>query len=237
MKAVLFDLDDTLYPEMTFVESGFRNVARYLSSKCGMSEEELLGRQLDILQRLGRGKIFDILLQDLGLYAEYRISLLLYLYRCNTLTLHLYEDVVPIIQGLRELGYYLGIITDGMASVQRRKVGALRLDQLVDLVICTEELGKGYQKPSAVPYRVALDILGVEPFNAAYVGNDISKDFAGANELGILTIQIERFAASLSEPVQVPATFKANYTVSNLKDIIPIIEGGLIAQNDDDKNR
>lgn len=237
MKAVLFDLDDTLYSEMAFVEGGFRNVARFLELKYGFGEEELLGRQLDILRRSGRGKIFDVLLQDLDLYADHRISLLLHLYRCHTPTLCLFDDVVPTIQDLRELGCRLGIITDGMSSVQRRKIEALRLDWLVDLIICTDELGKECQKPSPIPYRVALDILGIEAINAVYVGNDVSKDFAGPNELGMLTIQIARPAAPFSEQADVPAAFQARHTVNSLRDIIPLIGGGFIARNEHNKNQ
>ena len=33
MKVIIFDLDNTLYPEETYVQSGFKAVARYLSNK------------------------------------------------------------------------------------------------------------------------------------------------------------------------------------------------------------
>jgi len=33
MKVVLFDLDDTLYPEIESVKSGFRTAARHLRSR------------------------------------------------------------------------------------------------------------------------------------------------------------------------------------------------------------
>ncbi len=223
MKAVLLDLDDTLYPEIAFVEGGFRNVARFVSSKCGLSEKELFERQLDIMRREGRGKIFDVLLQDLGQYVEYRVSLLVYLYRCHTPTITLYEDVIPTFQELRARGYQLGVITDGLASVQRRKIEALKLDRLVDIVICTDDLGKECWKPSVISYQVALDLLGIEQNEAAYVGNDVSKDFAGPNELGMLTIQIARHATPMSGVVTILPSLMARHVVDNLNDILPLV--------------
>ena len=39
VKAVVFDLDDTLYPEISFVKSGFRVVAGYLGPRFGFDQE------------------------------------------------------------------------------------------------------------------------------------------------------------------------------------------------------
>ena len=70
LKAVLFDLDDTLYRERDFVDQSFRSVAKamegYLSARrkpgqspSGESAEELFGQMIELMEQEGRGEIFD----------------------------------------------------------------------------------------------------------------------------------------------------------------------------------
>ena len=225
MKAVLFDLDDTLYPEIEFVKSGFRTVARYLSSRYHFDENALFAQMLHILQRDGRGKVFDTLLHELNLYTEERVKLLMYLYRSHCPTICLYEDVLPTLEYLRQRNMLLGIVTDGMASVQRNKITALGLGKLFDVIICTDEMGEECWKPSVIPYKAALDFLQVHPSEATYVGNDASKDFLGPNSLGMLTIQVNRSMQKSSIDI-ISGAVKAKFIVKELREILGIIEGG-----------
>jgi len=224
MKAILFDLDDTLYPEIDYVKSGFRAVARYLSVTFSFDQDRLADKMFMLLQKHGRGRVFDILLDELGVYSPERISLLVYLYRCHQPVIHLYKDTIPTFQSLRYLDLQIGIITDGMGSVQRRKIAALGLEALVDVVLYTDELGKEHWKPSTVPYCVSLELCRVEPIDAAYIGDNPLKDFAGANTLGMTTIQIDRQQTGESFPVEGFAhASRAKYMVNGLQDILPII--------------
>ncbi len=81
MKAILFDLDDTLYLEMEFVESGFRAVAHYMASKYAIDKELMLQQLLHILSRDGRGKVFDTLPSQYRLYAEDLVKTLISFFR------------------------------------------------------------------------------------------------------------------------------------------------------------
>jgi FMN phosphatase YigB (HAD superfamily) len=60
----------------------------------------------------------------------------------------------------------------------------------MDVIVCTDELGAGCAKPSTVPFEVALNLLGVAPSRAAYVADDVEKDFAGPNRLRIKSVQV-----------------------------------------------
>ncbi|HEC35432.1 MAG TPA: HAD family hydrolase [Anaerolineae bacterium] len=224
MKAVLFDLDDTLYPEIEFVKSGFRAVACHLSSRYHLNEDTLFTKMLEILQRDGRGRVFDTLLCDLGMYAEEKVRLLVYLYRSHCPTIHPYEDALPMISRLKEGGLHLGVITDGMASVQRGKVKALGLGELFDVIIYTDEVGREYWKPSVIPYQVALDLLRVEPSEAAYVGNDLGKDFLGANALGMLAIQVKRSMQQDCVQTESVEPSAPRFVVNKLNKVLHIVE-------------
>lgn len=224
MKAVLFDLDNTLYPEIEFVKSGFRTLARYLSSRYHFNGDSLFTQMLDILQRDGRGKVFDSLLHNLGLYTEEKVKLLVYLYRSHCPTIHLYEDALATLQHLRRCGMRLGIVTDGMASVQRNKIAALGLESLFDVIICTDELGRECWKPSTIPYKIALDLLQVSSSEAVYVSDDPSKDFLGPNSIGMPTIQVKRQIQQNMTDV-IPESARPKFVVKGLEEILPIIGG------------
>lgn len=224
MKVVLFDLDDTLYPEIEFVKSGFRAVARYLASRYHFNEDMLFTQMLDILQRNGRGKVFDDLLRDLDLYAEKKVRLLVYIYRSHCPIIHLYEDALPTLKHLRRCGMRLGVVTDGMASVQRRKIAALGLEKLFDVIVCTDELGGDCQKPSIIPYRVALDLLQIAPLDAVYIGDNPAKDFAGAASIGMLTIEVKHQRQPNSIMRVIGEHAGAEFVVENLHEILAIVE-------------
>jgi len=226
LKAVLFDMDDTLYPESDFVKSGFRAVSCYLRSKYGLAEDWLLDEMLRILQRDGRGKVFDTLLENLGLYSDDHIKLLVYIYRSHRPTIYPFRDVLPIVDNLKKDGLRLGIVTDGMGSVQRNKIAALGMESLFDVIVCTDELGREYWKPSVVAFKIALELLQVSATQAAYVGDNVHKDFVGPNSIGMLTIQVRKQdvqnvrAEGLYDPL-----LSARFIVDELKEIRTLIRG------------
>lgn len=225
MKAVLFDLDDTLYPERAFVESGFRAVSRFLAARHDLDEGGLLARMLAILDREGRGKIFDRVLDELGLFTEERVRLLVHLYRTHKPAIALFEDAAPTLAGLRERGVQVGVVTDGMASVQRQKLAALRLERHLDVVVCSDELGPEYWKPSPAPFRVALELLETEPDRAAYVGDNVLKDFAGPNQLGMLSIAVRRPGVVTYAEAEAPDVgHQPQVTVSGLEEVVAEVD-------------
>jgi putative hydrolase of the HAD superfamily len=190
LAAVLFDLDDTLYPELTFVYGGFRAAADRLARQTGHEVDRLFERMVAIHESDGRGRIFDTLVAEIEDDDPVLVSSLIFAYRSHTPRIVVFDDVVPVLSALRGAGVRLGLVTDGMASVQRRKVEALGLGELVDVVIPTSELGPGVDKRSPIGHLVALDILGVTSSAATYVGNDPRKDFVGARAAGMATVRV-----------------------------------------------
>lgn len=230
MRAVIFDLDGTLYPELEFVRSGFREVARYLDARYHLGEARVLDLLLEKLRAEGRGRVFDGVLRELGVYTEERVRLLLFLYRSHRPEIRLHGDVLPTLEELGRRGVRLGLVTDGMASVQRRKIAALGLEGVLDAIVCSDELGGDCWKPSAVPYRIALDLLGAAPLDAAYVGDDVRKDFLWPNSAGMLTIEVRREVPGGADPRPVPEASRARAVVSRLEDILPLVEGSVHAR-------
>jgi putative hydrolase of the HAD superfamily len=192
--AILFDLDDTLYPERQFVDSGFAAVARYLGSLTGGSVEDLTRRLIALHDDRGRGHLFDTLLEELGRPAQRDLILsCLLIYRTHEPTLQPFPGVVDTLRAIRAAGIRTGLISDGHASTQHRKLAALpEVKENLDVVVMTDDLGKEHAKPSQMPFVVACRLLGIAPADAVYVANDSRKDFLGARGAGLRTIRVGR---------------------------------------------
>jgi putative hydrolase of the HAD superfamily len=192
--AVLFDLDDTLYAERRYVDGGFAAVAAFLSPLTGRSAEALTSRLIALHDEQGRGRLFDTLLAELGRIHDPDLVLAcLLVYRTHTPILEPFPGVVEALATLRAAGIRTGVVSDGHAATQHRKLAALPdvLDRL-DAVVMTDDLGPGHAKPSPTPFRVAALLLGIRPVDAVYIANDRRKDFHGAREAGLRTIRVGR---------------------------------------------
>lgn len=194
LKAFLFDLDDTLYDEMTFVRSGFLAVANYLvvTYNIDQTSNNLQHEMLDLLTKQGRGDIFDRILHKYNLFHSEMVSTLVDVYRTHQPKLTLYPDVKQVLKILQKRGFCLGLVTDGLYTVQQIKVNALTITDWLDVIVYTDELGRQFWKPHPAAFQQVLNQFQVDPEHAAYVGNDPTKDFIGPQQLGMLAIQIHR---------------------------------------------
>lgn len=177
---VAFDLDDTLYKEIDFLKSAYREIAQKVES-----ETNLRGIYENMMQDYQGGKdVFENLAdQCSGAISK---ELLLDIYRNHIPDIHLNEDARTCLNALYKADIPMGIITDGRSYTQRNKIKALGLERWIPEKnwIISEDIGS--EKPDHKNYLV---IENKYPgYHYVYVGNNPKKDFKGANELGWLTI-------------------------------------------------
>ena len=123
MKVVVFDLDDTLYEEITYVQSGFRAAARDISGVLGVPEQELFDRMWNVLMREGRGKVFDTVVSGFrGRPVKRLVRRALAVYRLHEPDIALAEDAEYALDRLTKAGMPVYIVTDGNKLVQERKI-------------------------------------------------------------------------------------------------------------------
>ncbi len=204
IRAILFDLDDTLYPERDYVLSGYGVVAEKVAAEAGRPRDEIRQWMIARFDEKGREGLFDELLERAGLSADAgRIAELVEAYRRHEPTLRLDPAVADLLWRLRQT-YRLGLVTDGLGIMQRRKVAALGLAALVDRVVYCWELDA--PKPDPGGYRAALTALGCEASQALVVGDRPDHDLAAAAALGIAAVRVRtaRFAAQESGPAAQP---------------------------------
>jgi len=190
IRALIFDLDDTLYCERDFVSGGFRAVAQRLAAICGSDWEETHEFMLAKLSLAGRRQVFPAVLERFpaaGLRLEDFVSI----YRSHIPEIRLYDGYAELLGKLRKF-YRLGLVTDGNPQVQRTKCGALRLEEYFDQMIFTWDHGEEKEKPHPFAFRLALDRLGVEASEALFIGDNVEKDCHGARSIGMKSIRVRK---------------------------------------------
>jgi putative hydrolase of the HAD superfamily len=179
IEAVLFDLDDTLYPEREFVMGGFRAVARQIAQAASLRSEDVLEAMLITYETCGRQAVLPAAMSKF-LNSSFQIADLVEVYRNHTPLLSMPRGYGRLLRELR-LQYKLGIITDGIPAIQRRKIKALGLEDTVDNIICTWDHGSEKEKPDPLGFSLMLQQLCLEPAQAIYVGDNPGKDCIGAH--------------------------------------------------------
>lgn len=210
---MLLDLDDTLYPERTYFESGLAAVADFVAgadpdTRCAWRRKLFA----DVRDR-GRNGALDRIAPPAGRSPEgWRVTLL-QVYRTHRPELKAFPDVDLFIARARLEGWRLGLVTDGKSCVQRRKLEALELAGRLDAVVCSDDIDA--PKPAVEPFLAVAHLLGVAPEACVYVADDPSKDFIGPHRLGMGTVQVRRdLAYPLARPAPEPSAEARRRTAS-----------------------
>jgi len=180
--AVIFDLDDTLYSEKEYVKSGFRAVAGVLS--------QVENAETKLWKAFFKGlSPIDTVLQQEKLFTNELKQACLRAYRTHTPDICLFDGFSELLAKLRACGIKLGIITDGRPEGQRSKLKALGLENLVDEILITDELGgERFRKPCDIGFRIMQRKMNVPFERMVYVGDNVQKDFHAPAILGMQSI-------------------------------------------------
>lgn len=190
MRVICFDLDDTLYKEIDYLKSAYREIAEYAAGYCtGCSDS------VNILAIKAYNRMLDAYREGLNAFGELNrflglelpISDYLYIYRNHKPKIALSEDVVRTLDALKEQGVRIGLITDGRSIQQRNKIETLGLSRWIDAMdmVISEEFGS--EKPALVNYAYFMERYP-ECHDFTYVGDNLKKDFIAPNALGWQTV-------------------------------------------------
>lgn len=190
MPVFVFDLDDTLYPELSYVHSGFWAVAHFLSQRLPVAAATLAAELIAEEAAHGRGQVFDSVLRQHGAWSKTLVAACLRTYRQHRPTLSLYPDAERCLARLA--GQPLYLVTDGHKEVQARKVAALGLAGRVRHAYLTNRYGRHRAKPAPHCFELICRRERVPPTEVLYVGDNPRKDFVGIKPLGFQTVRILR---------------------------------------------
>jgi putative hydrolase of the HAD superfamily len=201
-RAIIFDLDDTLYPEIQFIFSGFRAVSQWCHEEFGIPPDQTLTQLTLSYQNGNRTDTFDRWFAENGLDASLHLKKAIEVYRAHIPTITCFPGAIEMLARLKST-LRLGLVSDGYFEVQQRKLDALGIARFFDAKVFSDQWGELYWKPHSRPFIAALEMLGVDAGDAVYVADNPEKDFVGAKALGMWTVQSRHPAGihAAKEPV------------------------------------
>jgi putative hydrolase of the HAD superfamily len=103
-----------------------------------------------------------------------------------------FDDVLPALAVLADAhpDLALGVITNGEGEPQRAKLAAIGLTERFPVFVASAEVGM--RKPDAEIFLHACELLGVDPAQAAHVGDRLDLDARGAAAAGLRGIWLDR---------------------------------------------
>ena len=185
---IIFDLDDTLYEEKSFVLSGLKAVSHHIEKNFGYNSLSTYKELRIILDEFGRGAVFDKWLMQKALFNKGRVRKLLSVYRMHKPNIVLSRESISTLIKLKSFPKY--VVTDGNKIVQKNKVVALGIDEFFHGVYITHRFGLASAKPSLYCFNKIRQKENAKWNDLVYVGDNPNKDFVNLNSVGARTIQV-----------------------------------------------
>ena len=186
---LIFDLDDTLYDEINYVKSGFKEVSTHIFKEFSINRIDSYKFMINELNKKGRGNIFNALLEEYGIYSKKNLMRCIKVYREHTPKIDLEKDIFNSLAKLNKK-YSLYLVTDGNKIVQKNKVEALGIKKLFKKIFITHRFGLKHAKPSLYCFEIIKKLERCNWYDLCYVGDNPKKDFVNLNKVGARTARI-----------------------------------------------
>ncbi len=221
IKAVIFDLDNTLVDFMAMKRQAIdAAINSMIDAGLQLPAEEVRSRIDAIYKERGIEfqNVFDQLLYDVFQKVDYKIlsaGIIAYR-RAREAALVPYPHVSLTLVDLVKRGMKLAVVSDAPRREAWLRLCYLSFHHFFDAVVTFEDTGE--RKPSPAPFRLALDLLDVQPQEAIMVGDWPERDVVGAAQVGMITVFArygDTFGTNISE---------ARYDIDDISQVLEIIE-------------
>lgn len=223
IKAVLFDLDDTLYGEFEHCDRlGYAACGRYgethlnipaqtLMDAMQAAKKELYARLPDQPEIHDRALVAQLGLERLGINPLPHAEALFEVYWNTVLdAMVLREGADTLLRQLTQAGIPVGVCTNMTAAIQMRKLCRLGLADHCGALITSEEAGR--DKPQPEIFELALRKLGTRAEETLMVGDNFHHDATGALGIGMQALWLN------FKDKPLPASEKTYLTASSFPD-------------------
>lgn len=220
IKAVVFDLDHTLFDRHGTLREIAKQFRTYFSVREGVTDDEIAEKWIyadDHFVYDGWAYIFAYLKEN-GIFenapdfSEYRS----FVYATFAETAAAFPETKPMLAKLRKQGYKTALITNGRHSLQYKKLTMLKLADCFDEIIVSGDVM--CSKPDREIFHIMCDKLSLAPEEMVYVGDNPVNDIDGARKAGYHTVWmkstgmwnygIDRAEAEVSRVEEVPAAIE-----------------------------
>ncbi len=198
MRAIIFDLDNTLYPYTPCDNAGRDSLYAYLNPICPMPREEFAKlyidcdaetKRLNPLTAAGHNRIlfYHHMCEVLGIPGDvYDIPMYNAYWDAYLNAMQIFPGALELLQKLKVKKIPLGICSDLTLHIQIRKLQKLGLIGIFDKITVSEEVGA--DKPAAIMFTSIAQKLGAAPKDCMMIGDNYKRDILGARAVGMQTI-------------------------------------------------
>lgn len=177
----VFDLDDTLYKEVDFRNSGFEFIRQEIIR---LYQRDIIGLLISYYE--GRSKdLFSDIVNWLDLPQTSKEQFI-WMYRNHHPNITIDNEILAILQYLKNTTRGVSLLTDGRTITQRNKIKALGLQEFPAYI--SEEFDNA-EKPNPLRFEFIQQLHGNCEY--IYVGDNVNKDFITPNNLGWKTVGIQ----------------------------------------------
>lgn len=190
IRAVIFDLDDTLYDcTGSLIEASRRRAAKAMvEAGLPCTEEEIYQLQKELAEKYGPYHlVFNEIVNKYQ--ADHELVNIAYkAYNSSEVSeIKLFPDVIPTLIELKDKGYKIFLLTVGIHERQEKKIQILKLKSYFDeIVINDQEVGLLMEDC----IRNLLERYAISPRETIMVGDKARDELRIAKSLGMMTIQM-----------------------------------------------
>jgi FMN phosphatase YigB (HAD superfamily) len=191
---VVIDLDDTLYPHVSYLDGAAAAVGEAAAASGLNAAAITTALRAQLRAGSDRGGTIDRALTSCGVPPE---AVAAVLPRLLAAFVAYQPDELPLYPGTREAlaalraRYPLVCLTDGSPALQRAKLAATGLAEAFDAIVITDELGgRPCRKPHPSGLRHAAELIGRPVEDLVVVGDRPGKDVAIAIAAGARSIRV-----------------------------------------------
>ena len=190
IKGVVFDLDNTLLDFMQMKEFAVKAAVKgMIEAGLRVDEDQSYREIIAIYEKFGweNQQVFDVFIEKQVGYVEHKFlaaGIVAYR-RAREANLMAYPNVNKTLMALTKAGIKLGVVSDAPSREAWLRIYYLNLYHFFDVVITFDDSGE--RKPSAVPFKMSLEALQLEPKETIMVGDWPERDVVGAQQNGMKT--------------------------------------------------
>lgn len=219
IKAVIFDIDNTLVDFLKLKESCIRPAVSAMVEKgLRVSEEEGVKLVYDLYKIYGMEYklIFQEMLKKIGQYDHRILAAGILAYR-KARVIKPYSGVKKTLTLLKKKGIKLAIVSDAPRLKAYLRLVAMGVDKHFDTIVTFDDTN--LHKPERLPFEKAIKELRVKPQEVLMIGDRTDKDVKGAKEMGFVPV----FALYGNDAVK-RGKSGADYEIEKIEDLPEVIK-------------
>lgn len=189
IRAVLFDLDETLFDRTNAVITCIRGQYNRFSVIAERASQDEFLNCFVALDQHGYAKreiIYEQLLDTFGLPQSLHPELIADWHVHYLIQGSGFAGMHEVLRMLKTAGYSLGLVTNGSTKTQQGKIDQLAIGQYFTAIVISDTFG--VRKPDPRIFQHALAELGARADETVFVGDNPTVDIEGAQAVGMHAI-------------------------------------------------